>query len=287
MNEESSPTTRRRPTWLPLRLNPLVEDSGFDAEDLDAVIVSTVTSDVRFPATACFVQNKLGAWNAVAFDLCGACSGFVYALSTAHAFIASGKMEKIMVIGVEILSKFVDWEDRSTCVLFGDGAGAAVIEACGRDEGIMSTYMKSNGSLTDLLYIPAGGSRMPFDAKKQEKKDHCIKMKGDGVFKYAVRAMADAITKVLGNAGASLQDVDLFIPHQANIRIIDAIAEKLSIPSEKVVVNLDRLGNTSSASIPIAYDEAVRDGRLKRGDLVLFVSFGGGLTWGSVLLRYS
>jgi len=264
-----------------------MKDSGVDAADLDAVILATVTGDMRFPSTACIIQKRLGAENAVAYDLNAACSGFVFALSTAHSFIASGYMDKVLVVGVEVLSKFVDWQDRTTCVLFGDGAGAVVMEECDAGEGVLGTYMKSDGSLADLLYIPAGGSRRPFDEGSYERREHYIKMKGDGVFKYAVRAMADAIVKVIDKAGVDLADIDLFIPHQANIRIIDAISRRLSIPAEKVIVNLDRYGNTSSATIPIAFDEAARGGRLKKGDLVLFVAFGGGLTWGSVLLRHS
>jgi len=192
----------------------------------------------------------------------------------------------VLVIGVEVLSKFLDWKDRATCVLFGDGAGAAVVEACEPGEGILGTYMKSDGSLADLLWIPAGGSRKPTSEDSYIRGEHFIKMKGDGVFKYAVRAMADATNRVLKKAGMTLEDIDLCIPHQANIRIIDAVNERLGLPREKVVVNLDRYGNTSSATIPIAYDEVVKAGKVKKGDVVLFVGFGGGLTWGSVLIRH-
>lgn len=264
-----------------------LKEARVEPEQLDAVILATVTPDLQFPATACLVQDRLGAVNAVAYDLGAACSGFVYAMGSAHALIASGLMDRVLVIGVEVLSKFLDWEDRATCVLFGDGAGAVVIEACEPGEGILGTYMKSDGSLADLLWIPAGGSRKPFDEYTIEKREHYIKMKGDGVFKYAVRAMADAAYQVVEQAGMKIEDIDLFIPHQANIRIIDAINQRLNIPPEKVVVNLDRYGNTSSATIPIAYDEVIKSGRVKPGDIVLLVAFGGGLTWGSVLLKHS
>jgi len=263
-----------------------LEDAGVEASQLDAVIVATVTADMQFPSTACFLQDKLGAKNAAAFDLSAACSGFVYGLNVAHALVSSCQMDRILVVGVEVLSKFLDWNDRATCVLFGDGAGAAVVEACEAGQGILGTYMKSDGTLADLLWIPAGGSRQPIDEGTYQRGDQYIKMKGDGVFKYAVRAMTDATNRVLHQAGMKLEDIDLFIPHQANIRIIDAVNQRLKLPPEKVVVNLDRYGNTSSATIPIAYDEVVRAGRVKPGDVVLFVAFGGGLTWGSVLLRH-
>jgi 3-oxoacyl-[acyl-carrier-protein] synthase-3 len=263
-----------------------LDDAGRSPEDLDGIIVGTVTGDMQFPATACIVQNRLGAVNAAAFDVGAACSGYVYGLSAAHAMISVGQMETVLVIGVDLLSKFVDWNDRTTCVLFGDGAGAAVLEPCGAGEGILGTYIKSDGSLADLLFIPAGGSRSPANAESYGRGDHFIKMKGDGVFKYAVRAMEDAACRVLERTDLTVEDLDLFIPHQANIRILEAVRDRLGLPDEKVVVNLDRFGNTSSATIPIAFDEAVKSNRLKRGDLVLMVTFGGGLTWGSILLRY-
>jgi 3-oxoacyl-[acyl-carrier-protein] synthase-3 len=264
-----------------------LEDAGIDADKLDAIILATVTPDMPFPSTACLVQDQLNAKNAVAYDISAACSGFIFSLNTAHAMVVSGQMDTVLVIGVEVLSKVTDWQDRSTCVLFGDGAGAVVIEACEPGEGILGTYMKSNGALADLLQIPAGGSRTPASIKTLEQRNHFIKMKGDGVFKYAVRAMADASLKVLDQAGLTIEDVDFFIPHQANVRILESIAKRLKIPKEKVVINLDRFGNTSSATIPIAYDEVVKSGRVKSGDIVLLVAFGGGLTWGSVLLRHS
>jgi 3-oxoacyl-[acyl-carrier-protein] synthase-3 len=205
----------------------------------------------------------------------------------AHGLIASGQMERVLVIGAETLSKFVDWSDRATCVLFGDGAGAAVLEGCPMGEGVLATHMKSDGSLADLLCIPGGGSRQPFDAHTIPDRLQYIKMKGDGVFKWAVRAMADAARAALDSAGRSIDEVRLVIPHQANIRIIDAVVERLEVPHDKVFVNLDRYGNTSSATIPAAYDEVVRAGTLAPGDLVLFTGFGGGFTWGSVLLKHA
>lgn len=265
-----------------------LESAGVDAEEIDGIILGTISGDMQFPATAVFVQDKLGARNAAALDLSAACSGFIYGVNLAHGMITSGQMKKVLVIGSEVLSKFLDWEDRATCVLFGDGAGAVVMEGSNDEaDGILGTSMQSDGSLADLLCIPGGGSRFPISPNTYASRDHYIKMKGDGVFKFAVRAMTDATRSVLNDANVSLDDISLLIPHQANIRIIDAVADRLQIPKERVVVNLDRLGNTSSATIPIAYDEVVRSGRLKRGDLVLFVGFGGGFTWGSILLRNS
>jgi len=262
-----------------------LEMAGLEPKDLDAVIVGTVSGDMQFPATAVFVQDRLGATNAAAMDLSAACSGFIYATTMARGMIASGQMERVLVVGAEALSKFVDWEDRATCVLFGDGAGAAVLEACPAGEGVLATHMKSDGSLADLLCIPGGGSRSPLKETTHAERLQYIKMKGDGVFKFAVRAMADATRRVLDEADCSLDEVALLVPHQANIRIIEAVVERLGVSTEKVAVNLDRFGNTSSATIPTAFDEAVRTGRVKPGDLVVWTGFGGGFTWGSVLLR--
>jgi 3-oxoacyl-[acyl-carrier-protein] synthase-3 len=259
--------------------------AGVKPRDLDAIFLGTVTGDTQFPATAAYVQNRLGAKRAAALDLSAACSGFIYAVNLAHGMIASGQMERILVVGAEVLSKFVDWEDRATCVLFGDGAGAAVMEPCPLGEGILSTQMQSDGSLADLLIIPGGGSRMPLTEDSYVEGNHYIKMKGDGVFKYAVRAMADATKAAIEEAAVTIEDVDLLIPHQANVRIIDAMNDRLGIPREKVVVNLDRYGNTSSASIPIAYDEVVREGMVAPGYVVVFTGFGGGFTWGSAIFR--
>jgi len=259
--------------------------AGVDPGDLDAIMVGTVTGDTQFPATAVYVQDRLGAKRAAAFDISAACSGFIYAVNLAHGMIASGRMERILVVGAEVLSRVTDWEDRATCVLFGDGAGAAVLEPCPLGEGILSTRIRSDGSLADLLVIPGGGSRKPLTESSYRERGQFIKMKGDGVFKYAVRAMADATREAIEDAGVSVEQIDLLVPHQANVRIIEAMNARLKVPQERVVVNLDRYGNTSSASIPIALDEAVREGRVKPGDLVALTGFGGGFTWGSVVFR--
>lgn len=263
-----------------------LESAGVRPDELDGIVLGTVCGDMVFPATSCLVQDRIGATKAAAFDLNAACSGFIFGLGTAHALISSGRMDKVLVIGVEVLSKLTDWTDRATCVLFGDGAGAVVLEPAEPGTGILGTYMKSDGALADLLHLPAGGTRNPASLETIARRDHFIKMKGDGVFKYAVRAMEDAAIHVLEQANLSIESLDLVIPHQANIRIIDAVKTRLGLPDDKVLANIDRYGNTSSASIPIALDEAVREGKLKRGDLVLLVAFGGGLTWGAVLLRY-
>ncbi|MDH3216132.1 MAG: ketoacyl-ACP synthase III [Candidatus Krumholzibacteria bacterium] len=264
-----------------------LHSAGVGASELDAIIVGTVTGDMVFPATACLIQERLGAKKAAGFDVSAACCGFVYGVSNGHALIASGQMDKVLIVGVDILSKIVDWKDRATCVLFGDGAGAVVLEACSAGEGILGTYMKSDGSLADLLQVPSGGSRDPASPETCARGGHYLKMKGDGVFKYAVRAMEDAVKQVLDRANLTIDDVDLIIPHQANIRILDAVHKRLGVSADRVVVNIDRYGNTSSGTIPIALDEVVRNGRLKKGDVVLMVTFGGGLTWGSLLFRYN
>ena len=262
-----------------------LNNAGVEAADLDAIILGTITPDIQFPATACILQDMLGAKNAVAFDLSAACSGFIYGLNIAHGLIASGQMNRVLVIGVEVLSKFIDWTDRTTCVLFGDGAGAVVLEACDYGEGVLGTYMKSDGALAELLWIPAGGSRKPITEATYAERGQYIKMKGDGVFKYAVRAMVEAAHAVLKQADMAIEDVDVLIPHQANIRIIDSVVSRLKIEEEKVIINVDRFGNTSSATIPIAFDEVRKNGRVESGDIVLSVAFGGGFTWGSVLFR--
>jgi 3-oxoacyl-[acyl-carrier-protein] synthase-3 len=263
-----------------------LEMAGIAGADLDGIVVGTISGDMQFPATATLVQDRIGATNAAALDVSAACSGFIYGLNVAHSMIASRSMNRVLVVGAELLTKFVDWKDRSTCVLFGDGAGAAVLEPCEPGAGMLAMYMKSDGALADLLCIPGGGSRLPFNDRTTPDRLQYIKMKGDGVFKFAVRAMADAARIVLEEAGYSVNDVKYVVPHQANIRIIDAVAERLEVPKDRMVVNLDRLGNTSSATIPIAYDELVRGGRLQTGDLVLFTGFGGGFTWGSILFRH-
>jgi len=263
-----------------------MEMAGVEAEDLNAIVVGTVSGDMRFPSTAVFVQEQLGAKNAVAYDVSAACSGFIFGLHTGHGLVVSGQAKKVLVVGAEVMSKIINYKDRSTCVLFGDGAGAVIIEGCPGDEGIQATYMKSDGGLADLLCIPGGGSRSPFTTTTFEEGTHYLTMKGDGVFKWAVRAMEGAARTVVESAGMTLDDVAAFIPHQANIRIIDAVVDRLGMEKEKVSINLPERGNTSSATIPTAYDEWVRSGRIKKGDVVVFAGFGGGFTWGATLLKH-
>jgi len=256
-----------------------------DPRELDLIVVATVTPDMFFPATACLLQRELGAPQAACFDLEAGCTGFVYALVVAEKYLIGGGGEKALVVGAETLSKIVDWEDRATCVLFGDGAGACVLEKTDRP-GLIASYLGSDGEGAHLLELPAGGSRIPASRESVEKRLHYIKMNGNEVFKFAVRIMEEASREVTKRAGVGLEEVALFVPHQANIRIIDSAARRLKIPQEKIFVNVHKYGNTSSASIPIALDEAYREGKIKEGDLVLLVGFGAGLTWGSALIRW-
>jgi 3-oxoacyl-[acyl-carrier-protein] synthase-3 len=257
------------------------------AEDLDMILVGTISGDMPFPATSCLVQRNLGAVNAAASDVGAACVGFLYALHLSDGLIQAGKAENVLVIGGEILSRIVDWTDRNTCVLFGDGAGAVVLEATKGDHGILGSLMKSNGNYHDFICMPGGGSDRPAnDPKSIEERLPYIKMKGNETFKVAVKAMADVSQSLLTEQGITHEQVDLFIPHQANLRIIDAVGERLKIDPQKVYKNVDRYGNTSAASIPIALEECVRDGRVETGDMVLMTAFGAGLVWGSVLVRW-
>lgn len=258
-----------------------------EASELDMVMVGTVSSDMLFPATSCLVQHNIGASRAAAMDLSAACTGFLYGLHQADGLIQSGKAENILVAGGEILSRYVDWTDRSTCVLFGDGAGAVVLQATRSDHGILGTATKANGGYSDFICMPGGGSnRPPNDAASIEERLPFIKMKGNETFKVAVRAMAEVSEEVLTEQGITHEDIQLFIPHQANERIIDAVGKQLKIDPQKVYKNIARYGNTSAASIPIALDECARDGRLNTGDLVLMTAFGAGLTWGAALVRW-
>jgi 3-oxoacyl-[acyl-carrier-protein] synthase-3 len=263
-----------------------IADAKIAPEEIDMIVVATATPDMLFPASACLVQSALGLKRACAFDVSAACSGFVYSLSLAKALISSGAYDKILVIGAETLSKIVDWTDRNTCVLFGDGAGAAVIGEVEEGRGIQSVLLGSDGSLSHWLNMPGGGSRMPISHEVIEQRLHYVKMNGNNVFKYAVTAMGTAALAALDRANASPSEIDILVPHQANLRIIEAVAERIGVPMSKVFVNLDRYGNTSAASVPIALDEACRSGRLKRGDLVEVVVFGGGFTWGAAVLRW-
>lgn len=256
-------------------------------EDLDMILVGTISSDMPFPATSCLVQRNLGAMNAAASDLSAACVGFLYGLHMADALIQSNKADNVLVVGGEILSRYVDWTDRSTCVLFGDGAGAVVLQATKGDHGILGSLMKSNGCYADFICMPGGGSNRPAnDATQIAEKLPYIKMKGNETFKVAVKAMADVTAELLTEQGFTHEQIDLFIPHQANERIINAVGAKLKIAPGKVFKNIERYGNTSAASIPIALDECVREGRIHDGDLILLTAFGSGLVWGSVLLRW-
>jgi 3-oxoacyl-[acyl-carrier-protein] synthase-3 len=265
-----------------------IADAKLTLADIDLLVVATITPDLPMPATACIIQHKLGLSTATAcFDLNAACSGFIYALDTACAMIGSGRYRHALVIGVEKLSTIVDWSDRTTCVLFGDGAGAVVIGASDTpDIGLIGTKLGAYGDCVDLLWIPGGGSNAPATAESLANRDHFIKMKGKEVFKYAVRGMEEAARDILEQHSIPANQIDLVIPHQANLRIIEAIAQYLELPLERFFVNLDRYGNTSAASIPIALDEARRSGRIKSGDLTLLVAFGAGLTYGSALLRW-
>lgn len=263
-------------------------EARLDPADLDLIIVATVTPDMPFPATACLVQNRLGATRAAALDLETACSGFVYALATGAQFIQAGLYENVLVIGAETLSKIVDWTDRRTCVLLGDGAGAVVLQpAPGPDQGLLSFHLGADGGGADLLKQPAGGSRMPASEETVRNRLHYVYMNGREVFKFAVRVMGEAAQAALDRCGLSFADVDYYIPHQANYRIIESSARRFGLPMERVFVNIDRYGNTSSASIPVALDEAVAQGRIRPGDLVLLVAFGGGLTWGAAVCRWT
>jgi 3-oxoacyl-[acyl-carrier-protein] synthase-3 len=263
-----------------------MEDAGLGPKDIDVLMVGTATPDMIFPSTACVVQKNLGTTNAAAFDLSAACSGFLYGLTIAMGFVESGIYERCLVIGAETLTRILDWEDRATCVLFGDGAGAAVVGRVGDGKGIISTYIGSDGGLGDLLKQPAGGTRMPATEETVRKRMHHVHMQGNTLFKNAVRAMGDAAMKTLEDSGYSGDELDLLVPHQANLRIIDATARRINVPKEKVFVDLQEYGNTSAASIPIALDDARRQGILKEGMLVNLVAFGAGLTWGSVLMRW-
>lgn len=276
---ETTSTFALEASWRALR------SASVAPEELDCIIVATVTPDMLFPSTACILQHALGAKNAFAFDLEAGCTGFVYALSVAEKYLLAEGKGKALVVGAETLSKIVDWQDRATCVLFGDGAGAVVL---GLDErpGILATYLGADGGGAHLLELPAGGSRMPASFETVEKRLHYIRMNGNEVFKFAVRVVEEASRKVLERAQRTIDDVSLFIPHQANIRIIQSAAKRLGIPEEKIFVNVDRYGNTSAASVPIALDEALRSQRIGEGDIVLLVGFGAGLTWGAALIEW-
>ena len=259
--------------------------AGLAATELDMILVATCTGDYPLPATACLVQHQLGATRAAACDLSAACCGFVYALAVADAYVKNG-MRHVLVIGSEVMSAITDWTDRNTCVLFGDGAGAVVVSASDGKRGILSTHLRSDGTLCELIMVPGGGSRTPPSEKVIAERLQYIKMKGNETFKVAVRTLEEIARTTLSANGLRVEDLDLYVPHQANVRILKAVIERLGLPREKVLLNLDRYGNTSAASIPIALDEAVREGRIKDGSLVMLGAFGAGLTWASAVIRW-
>lgn len=262
-----------------------LKDSNIKPEEIDLIIVATNSPDMIFPATACLVQKRIKAVNAATFDLQAGCTGAVYALITAWQYIATDFYDNVLVIGADTLSKFVDWTDRNTCILFGDGAGAAVLKA-DQEKGIFSGCLTGDGSYDDLIMIPAGLSKNPASHETIDKKMHYVKMKGNEVFKLAVKNMKRTTVKTLGKCNLSVEDVDCFIPHQANIRIISALTRVLKIKKDKVFVNLNKYGNTSAASVMIALDEAVKEGKIKSGDIVVLTAFGAGLTSGAIVLKW-
>ncbi len=262
-----------------------LQRAGMKAQELDLIIAATTTPDMPLPSCACFVQQKIGATQAAAFDLGAACAGFVYALVTAEQFIRNGHYKKILVLGADVISPYIDWTDRSTCILFGDGAGAAILMPASSG-GILSSVLGSDGRHAELLKISCGGSKTPASHESVNAKGHYLRMSGADVFKLAVRGMADAVTEALLRAGVKQQEVACFIPHQANQRIIDAVAERLALPKEKIFVNLQKYGNTSAASCAIALCEAVEAGRIKKKDKVVLATFGSGLVWGALVIEW-
>jgi len=261
-------------------------DAQLEPQEIDLIVVATASPEMIWPSTACLVGQKLGI-KCPAFDISAACTGFVYGLSVAGQFVASGEYRNVLLIGADALSRFVDWADRNVCILFGDGAGALVLREVEEGYGFLGSYLAADGSGADLLKIPAGGSALPGDEKTIQEGLHYIKMNGNEVFKFAVYAMEDAIHQVLKKCHLKLSEIDYFIPHQANQRIIEAARNRLKIDQKKIISNIHKYGNTSTASIPLALEEIWREGRLKRGNLVLMIAFGGGLTWGANVLRWS
>ncbi len=262
-----------------------LNDAGLKAEDIDLIIVATITPDMFFPATACLVQDKIGARTVPAFDISVACSGFIYGIAIANQFIKSGTYKHALVIAAEKLSAITDWNDRSTCVLFGDGAGAAVLGPVERG-GILSVYLGANGKQGDLIKLPAGGTKIPATKKSLDDRLHFIKMNGAELFKHAVKIMADAAREATRPLGLTADDIKLVIPHQANIRILNAVAKRMGLTEDKIYLNIERYGNMSAASSAVALVDAVREGRIKKGDKILLDAFGGGLTWGAIVIEW-
>jgi len=263
-----------------------LEMAGVKPEELDGIILGTITGDYPWPATACIVQANLGAVNASAHDVSAACSGFLYALSSATDRIQAGNAKKMLVIGAEVLTRIIDWEDRNTCILFGDGAGAVVLEAQEGEHGVLSTHLHTDGNQLELLYQPGFSTKFVPSVEAIENKNYFLKMQGNEVFKVAVRSLTEVAEEALEANGMTSKDVNMLIPHQANIRILEATAKRLKLLDERTYINVDRFGNTSGATIPLALDEVNRAGRLKEGDIVLFNAFGGGFTWASALIRW-
>lgn len=263
-----------------------MKDAGVAPTEIDLIIVATVTPDMVFPSAACLVQDRIGAVNAAAFDLSAGCSGFVYGLTVGSQFVSTGLYKKVLVIGAETLSKIMDWTDRNSCILFGDGAGAAVIGEVEAGYGILGVELGADGSGGEFLQLPAGGSKRPATVDTVKERLHYIKMSGNEVFKFAVKAMGEAAVKALDRAGIDFTEIDCLIPHQANMRIIQSAAKRLKVPMEKVIVTVDKYGNTSAASIPMALAEAVKMGRIKKGDTIVLVGFGAGLTWASCVMKW-
>lgn len=265
-----------------------LDRAGLAAEDLDAIILATLTPDTYCPAGACYVQNLLGATNACAFDLSAACTGFVYGITVGSSLVRTGVHKNVLVLGAETLSRFIDYTDRNTCILFGDGAGAAVLSRAeeGGDSRLLDHYLRSDGGGTDLIIMPGGGARRPSSHDTVDGKLHFLSMQGNDVFKFATKSMQTLIETAIERNGLSVDDLDLVVPHQVNSRIIDTVLRKVDIPEEKIYLNLQRYGNTSAASVPMALHEAVEEGRIQAGSLVLLVAFGAGLTWGYNLVRW-
>ena len=265
-----------------------LDRAGLAAEDLDAIILATLTPDTYCPAGACYVQNLLGATNACAFDLSAACTGFVYGITVGSSLVRAGIHKNVLVLGAETLSRFIDYTDRNTCILFGDGAGAAVLSRAeeGGDSRLLDHYLRSDGGGTDLIIMPGGGARRPSSHDTVDGKLHFLSMQGNDVFKFATKSMQTLIETAIERNGLSVDDLDLVVPHQVNSRIIDTVLRKVDIPEEKIYLNLQRYGNTSAASVPMALHEAVEEGRIQAGSLVLLVAFGAGLTWGYNLVRW-
>jgi len=263
-----------------------IERAGLKPEDIDIIICATTTPDQILPSTGCLIQRDLGCVNAAGMDVFAACSGFIYGLTMVESMIRTGQIRYALVIGAEVLTKYVDYTDRTTCVIFGDGAGAAVVGPVEDGKGILATKIQSDGSYEEQLYARGGGTKLGTSHETIDNREHFFKMRGNEIFKVAVRNMSAVSQEMLEKAGLTVDDVDIVIPHQANQRITDAVAKKLGVDPEKVYSNIDRLGNTSSASIPIALDECLQDGKIKEGDVLLLTAFGGGITWGGTVIRF-